>query len=149
MMKSNHFVLAAGLLLAASTCAMAGAAYAGDEDEHESSRAAHHEHEAQHRGASHDQEASHDGGGDMAPGASRPLTLSNTGTKPLEIDIRFMGNDPRDFSQTSNCGERLAGQGSCVINVIFAPRTPGKKSATMEIHTSGGTKYVYLTGVGV
>lgn len=150
MMNSNHFVLAAGLLLAASACAMASAAYAGDEDPHESSQAASHEHEADHRGASGEQQASHAGGStNMAPGAYRPLTLSNTGVRPMEIDIRFLGKDPGDFTQTNNCGERLKGQDSCVINVQFVPRAPGAKSATMEIHTPGGTQYVYLTGVGV
>lgn len=144
MKRYNHFALAAGLLLAAGSCAMASAAYARDDDAHESSRAASHEHE------SHDAAASRDGGSSaMAPGTSRPLTLSNRGTRALEIDIRFLGKNPGDFTQTNNCGETLKGQDSCVINVQFVPRAPGARSATMEIHTSGGTQYVYLTGVGV
>lgn len=150
MMKSNHFVLAAGVLLATSTCVMASAAYAHDEDAHESSRAARHEHESANSEARHAGQSSHDGDNtDMAPGTSRPVTLSNRGTRPVEIDIRFLGKNPGDFTQTNNCGERLKGQGSCVINVQFVPRAPGAKSATMEIRTSGGTQDVQLTGTGV
>lgn len=138
MMRSKHFVLAASLLFGAGTYAVAGVAYAGHDDEHESSKAASHEQE------SHDRDHA-----ELAPGVAHPVTLSNQGTASLEVEIRFLGTDRSDFRQTNNCGERLKGNGSCVINVTFMPRAPGAKSATMEIHTSGGTKYVYLTGTGI
>lgn len=155
MMKFNYFSLAVSMTLAAGIYAMAGAAYAHRDDDHESSEAVTHEHEhARHqRGShdrdSHDRDSRHGDDTDLAPGDAHPVTLSNQGAAPLEVDIRFRGKDPRDFTQTNNCGERLKGQDSCVIKVTFAPRAPGAKSAMMEIHTSGGTKYVYLTGTGI
>ncbi len=139
MMKPNHFVLTAGILLAASAYAV-GTAYAAEEEQHENAKAASHEQESKGK---HDGEA-------LVPGVARPVTLSNQGNKTVEgIEIRFSGNNPREFTQSNNCGEELKGKSSCVISVIFAPRTPGAKSATMEIHTTGGSKYVYLTGAGV
>lgn len=138
MTRSRPFVLAASVVLAAGTCAMASMAYGAREEQHESSEAKSHEHES----------SAHENTG-LTPGVPHPVTLSNQGATALEVEIRFLGKDPRDFTQTNNCGERLKAQGSCVINVTFAPRAPGARSATMEIHTSGGTKYVYLTGTGV
>ena len=37
---------------------------------------------------------------------------------------------------------------SCTISVTFQPRTRGEKSATMEVHTSGGDESVDLAGSG-
>lgn len=92
------------------------------------------------------------GGGPPAPGptgAVQDLTLSNLGSVPLDhINIRFRGADSRDFSQNNNCGRSVGGGGSCVISVTFRPHTPGPKSATMEIFTSGGSKAVDLAGTG-
>lgn len=139
MMKFNRFVLAASILLAAGTCGMASTSAAARDDDHESARAGSHERERSSDG-------DHTG---LVPGVSVPVTLSNQSNESLEVDIRFQGNDPRDFTQTNNCGEKLMGQSSCVINVTFAPLASGARSATMEIHTSGGTKYVYLTGTGI
>ncbi len=83
-------------------------------------------------------------------GLSRSVKLSNTGTKPLEdIKIGFTGKDAVAFHQTNDCGEKLAGKASCTINVWFAPKTRGPKTATMEIHTSGGGQSVPLSGPGV
>lgn len=139
MMRKDHFVLAAGLLLAAGAYATAGVAYAAHEEEHESSKAASHERESSDK----------PDGNALTPGATHAVTLSNQGSKPVgDIEIKFTGSNPGDFMQSNNCGETLKGQASCVISVMFAPRTSGAKSATMEIHTSGGSQYVYLTGTG-
>ena len=155
MIKRSHLILTAGMLVAATSYAASGAAYAAHEEEHEHARAHRHEHEAhddakvrQHRERD-DRSDEKDDDTRLVPGVSHPVTLSNQGSFPLDVEIKFRGANPRDFAQNNDCGEKLQGQSKCVINVTFAPRTRGAKSATMEIHTSGGTKYVYLTGTGI
>lgn len=87
---------------------------------------------------------------ELERGIPHAITLSNLTNKPLrEIEIRFSGKDGRDFHQQNNCGERLAGEASCTINVTFTPKSPGAKSATMTVHTSAGDKDVYLSGTGI
>ncbi len=137
-MKRNGFLLGmVSISLGFAACA-ATAAYAGSnerEDRHEARKAASKEHE---------------GSNELKAGVLHAVRLSNLGNKPLEeIEIRFSGKDKGDFRQTNNCGEKLSGNASCVINVSFMPRTPGPKSATMEVHTSGGNQVVYLTGTGI
>jgi hypothetical protein len=78
------------------------------------------------------------------------VKLSNLGHKPLtNIKIQFSGNDSGDFSQLNDCGKKLEKRDGCEINVIFTPKTPGPKSATMEVLTSEGTQVVGLTGTGI
>ncbi len=85
----------------------------------------------------------------VGQGVSQALKLSNSGIKAEELEINFSGKDAGEFRQTNDCGEKLAGKASCTITVTFAPKTRGDKSATMEIHTSGGTQSVPLSGTGV
>lgn len=87
---------------------------------------------------------------ELTRGVPHAITLSNLTNKPVrEIEIGFSGKDSRDFHQQNNCGEKLAGEASCTINVTFDPKSPGAKSATMTVHTSAGDKDVYLTGTGI
>lgn len=93
--------------------------------------------------------AAHARGTAVKSGTSKAVTLSNLGNQPLRnINVKFGGNNPGDFSQTNNCGRILGNGKSCVINVTFMPKTTGSKSATLEVHTSGGAQVVYLTGTG-
>lgn len=83
-------------------------------------------------------------------GVVQRVTLSNPGGQPLHgIHITFSGKDSRDFSETDNCGKQLNGGASCTINVDFAPRTTGPKSATLDVSSSGGHAAVALSGTGV
>ncbi len=144
-MKSSKLLMGVCGAVAALSLAT-GVAYGkdheGDNDEHKAVR------------GSNEHKADVDTGkvfkGEVLKGVARAVKLSNLGSGPLhDIEISFSGQDARDFSQTNDCGEKLAGNASCTINVWFAPKTPGTKWATMEIHTSGGEKSVPLSGAGV
>lgn len=141
-MKRNGFLLGMlGISLGFAAYAAATAVYAESnehEDRHEAKKADSKEHE--------DRKAE---GNQLLKGVPHAVRLSNLSNKPLEeIEIRFSGKNKGDFRQTNNCGEKLAGNASCVISVTFVPRTPGPKSAAMEVHTSGGNQVVYLSGTG-
>lgn len=83
-------------------------------------------------------------------GVVRGVTLANRGDHPLaEIRIRLSGTDSVDFSEADNCGKRLGVGESCVINVRFAPKTAGAKSASLEVSSSGGNQSVALSGTGI
>ena len=80
--------------------------------------------------------------------AAQAVTLSNLGTATLTINsIGVTG----DFSQTNNCGTSLAAGASCIINVIFTPRSLGAASATLSITSDapGSPTNVALSGNGV
>ena len=94
--------------------------------------------------ASHSAEARED----SAAGAQE-VTVSNQWDKPL-IDIRIEvgGNNPRDFRQKNDCGEKLGVGKSCIVKVTFAPSGAGPRTATMTVLTSGGSATVDLNGTG-
>jgi len=75
-------------------------------------------------------------------------TLSNPGTGPLTIaGIATSVN----FGQTNNCGSTLAADGSCAINVIFAPTATGPFTGTLTITDNGlagSSQTVALSGTG-
>ncbi len=86
----------------------------------------------------------------LEKGKPHEVRLSNLSNMPLlNIDIRLSGKDSADFSQTNNCGSRLGQRESCVIKVTFTPKTTGKKTAMVEVHTSVGERDVALTGTGI
>ena len=83
-------------------------------------------------------------------GQHKTVELTNVQQKPLtNIAIKFSGNDPGDFSQTNNCPPELAKGKNCIIDITFLPKTPGSKSASMEVLTSGGGQTVALTGTAM
>ncbi len=66
--------------------------------------------------------------------ASQTVTLSNTGAAALALSaIRLAGADAADFTHTTTCDltAGLPAGGSCTIAVVFAPGSPGAKSATL------------------
>jgi hypothetical protein len=78
---------------------------------------------------------------------SQPITLSNTGTAPLEIaNIAVSG----DYSQTNNCGATVAVGGSCTINVTFTPQYNGTRPGAVNVIFTdpAGIEVVPLTGAG-
>jgi hypothetical protein len=80
---------------------------------------------------------------------AQEVTVSNQWDKPLnDIRIKISGNDPQDFRQTNNCGERLGVGKTCVVTVTFTPRHVGPRTATMTVLTSGGDQTVDLSGTG-
>ncbi len=81
----------------------------------------------------------------------RSITLSNTGTTPLNIRLIYLtGANPSDFLQSNNCGASLAAGASCTVSVTFAPTGTGSRSGSLSFSDSapGGTQSVSLTGTG-
>jgi hypothetical protein len=80
-----------------------------------------------------------------------PVQLMNVGTTSVKIhQIGFNGKDPGDFSQTNNCGNSVPAKGSCTIQITFAPRAKGKRSASLQVSDNGGgsPQKVVLSGTG-
>jgi hypothetical protein len=82
-----------------------------------------------------------------------PITLSNaTGTAALTINgISFGGANPRQFTQTNNCGGSLAIGATCTINVTFSTGRGGRPAtynATLNVSDSapGSPQIATLTG---
>ncbi len=79
------------------------------------------------------------------------ITLSNSGTTPLNIRLIYMtGTNPSDFLQNNNCGPSLAAGASCTVSVMFAPTGTGSRSGSLTFSDSaqGTTQSVSLTGTG-
>lgn len=75
------------------------------------------------------------------------LGLSNTGNGTLDIsNIAASG----DFTDTSNCPQKLNPSGSCKIAIAFRPTKVGARSGTLTItdNASGNSQTVSLTGIG-
>jgi hypothetical protein len=64
--------------------------------------------------------------------------------------IAITGSNPKDFSQTNNCGSALSGNAGCTITVNFKPTNINRRSATLTITDSapGGVQTVALSGTG-
>ena len=80
--------------------------------------------------------------------ASQNVTLSNTGNFTLTLNsITASGA----FAQNNNCGNSLAPNASCAINVTFTPQSSGSASGTISITDSatGGPQSVSLSGTGL
>jgi hypothetical protein len=150
MNYSKLITAISGGLLALSVCAIAPAAYGAERDgERDGKKVA-----LKTDKSDKDQDKSRDEKGGKAHaewnGPSRTVTLSNlSGVSLQNIDIEIGGKDARDFGQTNDCGDKLDGNKSCTIRVIFHPKSAGAKSATIEVHTTGGSEVIQLSGTGV
>lgn len=141
-MKPTKLLLGiAGIALLSGAYVTAHVAYAEGRDAKEHRKADVKEHEPEE----------HDGDTrDMPKGVPRTVTLSNPSSMTIqELEITLSGKDRKDFRQSNDCGEELKAKSSCTISVMFMPITPGPKAATVEVHSSGGSKVVYLSGTGM
>ncbi|HEX8816534.1 MAG TPA: FG-GAP-like repeat-containing protein [Terriglobales bacterium] len=85
------------------------------------------------------------------PSAPQSVTLQNAGNAPMAISsIGFGGQDPKQFSQTNNCGASLAVGAKCSINVTFIPTIAGDISALLVVNDNAPKtpQTVELTGIG-
>lgn len=81
--------------------------------------------------------------------ASQPITLTNTGTSSLTISTVSASGD---YSETDTCaGQSIAANGTCKINVSFAPTAAGTIKGTITVADAATTspQVVALTGTGV
>jgi hypothetical protein len=84
--------------------------------------------------------------------ASKAVTVSNTGTVALPINnVRIVGTNANQFSQSHNCGASLPIGASCVVQVVFQPTTAGAKSANLNITggSGAGSRIVSVSGTGL
>jgi hypothetical protein len=84
------------------------------------------------------------------------VTVTNTGTvAPLTIDsIVLGGTNPKQFTQTNNCGTlpaTIAPGNSCTITVQFAPTNAGAMTAssTVQVAAPASNQSVSLSGTGL
>jgi hypothetical protein len=93
--------------------------------------------------------------GDQVVGTTsdpQTATVTNTSTEDLHISgIGISGANFGDFAETTTCGSRLAGGGSCTIDVTFTPGARGDRHASLKIVDDGGAspQAVPLAGTGV
>jgi hypothetical protein len=83
--------------------------------------------------------------------ASQTITVTNSGTAPLEIGaISLAGAGSADFAESNGCGATLAAGASCTILVTFTPSATGGSSATLTVadNAAGSPQTVSLTGTG-
>src|SRR6185436_11818188 len=75
------------------------------------------------------------------------LTLANTTASAFAPAVSFGGADASQFYRSGGtCGTSVPAGSSCTIIVVFAPTSPGDKSATLSV---GGTvNTAALTGTG-
>lgn len=86
--------------------------------------------------------------GSTQPSAFKPITLSNTGTAPLNISsVSFTGANASKFAIANNpCGSSLPAKSSCTIDIQATNWSSGSYSATLSIVTAElGTKTVTVS----
>jgi len=79
--------------------------------------------------------------------APQTLTLSNTGNAELSVTkIATSG----DFSQTNDCGNKVAAGARCTISITFTPKTAGVKAGAVTItdNAAGSPHLAGLSGTG-
>jgi hypothetical protein len=86
-----------------------------------------------------------------ASSAAQTVTLTNVGTATLNItSIAVTGTSPGDFAESNNCGNSLAIDASCSINVTFTPTALGTRSASITLtdDAPNSPQTVNLNGTG-
>ena len=83
--------------------------------------------------------------------AAQMITVTNPSTIAVTFtSIAITGTNPKDFSETNNCGTSLAANTSCAINVTFKPTTINIRNAAVTLTDSAGNspQSVTLKGTG-
>ena len=91
--------------------------------------------------------------GVLTPGSSTSSTVTITNTDATGVTLTppfaVTGTNAAEFAAGAPGVTSLDGGASTSVSVSFQPATPGPKSATLSITTSGGTtRTVALTGMG-
>lgn len=79
-----------------------------------------------------------------------PVTLENGGTGTMVLSgNQIIGPNASEFTvHSSTCGSTLAANASCQINIVFAPRAGGSRTATLSIgdNALGSPQTIPLSG---
>jgi len=83
---------------------------------------------------------------------SQPQTVTLTNYAPKAVTIsggEILGSSSFE-RQSTTCGHSLPPGASCTINIVFAPKSKGDKSATLEVNDNAGAspQTVALSGYG-
>jgi len=84
-------------------------------------------------------------------GSSFPMTLTLTNTSATPATIAGVSLSLGDYTEQDTCQGQVPGNGTCVMNVSFAPTQLGARNAQMSV-TFGGSvisQVLTLTGSGV
>lgn len=88
--------------------------------------------------------------------ASKPVTLTNTGTAVLDVTSISVTAGGANFTQTNNCPELLpvgtTAASTCTVNVFFDPTALGPLTGTLTVITNdpkNPTQTISLTGTGL
>jgi hypothetical protein len=89
--------------------------------------------------------------GQMVGTTSDPLPITLTNGGPSSLSISSILPPTGDFSQTNNCGNLLAANTSCTVNVTFTPTASGQRTGTLTVQDSspGSPHVAVLTGTGI
>ena len=86
-------------------------------------------------------------------GVTKTFTVSNTGTGRLDsLSVIVGGKHPRDFKITQPPVRSLASHKSTAFKVTFSPRSKGKRTAILRVHSSDGDESPFkinLNGQGL
>ena len=86
---------------------------------------------------------------DAPPSPEESIVITNAGSTDLEVVIEMVGSTPGDFTLVTETNA-IPAQGTRVMQVSFAPRTQGTKSATVRIRMlacSGTLIEIALAGI--
>ena len=75
---------------------------------------------------------------------SQNITLTNSGDVALTLVAAQVLTG--DFAAVNNCGPTVAAHSTCAITVVFAPKTPGTRTGTLQISDVLHVQTVALTG---
>jgi uncharacterized protein (DUF2141 family) len=80
-----------------------------------------------------------------------PVRLTNLGMNDLHISgIAITGTNRGDFKQRNDCGQQLAPNASCLVEMELVPTAPGLRTAALTIadDAPGGQQMIQLQGQG-
>jgi hypothetical protein len=84
--------------------------------------------------------------------APKSVTLTNTGTAPLNLSISLPATDfggPAPFSEYDNCGGTLAVGANCTINAVFQPTpTSGTGGQIVIVDNAPNAPHTIVLGAG-
>lgn len=84
-------------------------------------------------------------------GSTFPMTLTLKNTTGSAVTISGVSFSLGDYTEQDSCQEQIPSNGTCVMNVSFAPSQLGPRNAQMSISFGGGVvgQVLTLTGSGV
>jgi hypothetical protein len=78
-------------------------------------------------------------------GAAQAVTVTNLSNSALTLTSIVAG---AGFTQTNNCGTSLAGNSSCIINIVFTPVAAGPVNGLITISYGGTQSTIIVSGNG-